>query len=35
MNSFRDIQVFLMPDPKLKTLDHKPKFEVSFAQAIE
>ena len=35
MNSFRDIQVFLMPDPKLKTLDHKPQFEVSFAQAIE
>ena len=35
MNSFRDIQVFLMPDPKLKTLDQKPQFEVSFAQAIE
>jgi len=24
MDSFRDIQVFLMPDPKLKTVDLKP-----------
>ena len=35
MNSFREIQVFLIPDPKLKTLEHKPHFEVSFEQAIE
>ena len=29
LNSFRDIEVFLTPDPNLLVLDHKPHFDIS------